>query len=187
MKYRKRADGSLVTKSQLKAENVNISLPKVWTAATLDFLNVDPVLANSRPAVGEFERAVVTGAEFVNDNWVETWTVQPMFVEYTNDEGVVVTAAEQQTAYVTATLTKQRQSMEISMRQCRLALLAEGKLADVGTAIAALPEPTKSAASVEWEYGAVVDRLSPFVATLGLAIGYSDAELDTLFTSAADL
>ena len=187
MNYRKRADGSLVTKSQLKAENVNTSFPQVWTAATLDFLGVDPVLASPKPTLGEFEVAVAASPVLVEGNWVDAWTVRPMFVEYTNDEGVVVTAAEQQTAYVTATLTKQRESMEITMRQCRLTLLAEGKLADVETAIAALPEPSKSAASVEWEYGAVVNRLSPFVATLGVAIGYSDAQLDTLFTSAAAL
>lgn len=80
--------------------------------------------------------------------------------------------------------TDNRSGIKITMRQCRLALLAEGKLADVETAIAELPEPTKTAALVEWEYAATVERNSPFVATLGLAIGYSDAELGNLFNSA---
>lgn len=80
-----------------------------------------------------------------------------------------------------------RKGTSITMRQCRLALLAEGKLAEVETAIAALSEPTKTAAALEWEYGSVVERTSPFVATLGLAIGYSDAQLDALFFSAISL
>ena len=79
MKYRKRTDGSLVTKSQLKAENTNTSLPKVWTAATLEFLGVDPVLASPKPDVGDYEIAVANGAVKDGDNWVEAWKVQPMF------------------------------------------------------------------------------------------------------------
>ena len=62
MKYRKRTDGSLATKSELKAENTNTSLPKVWTEATLEFLGVDPVLASPKPELGDYEVAVADGA-----------------------------------------------------------------------------------------------------------------------------
>ena len=40
----------------------------------------------------------------------------------------------------------------VTMRQARLALLGANLLSSVDTAIDALPEPTKSAARIEWEY-----------------------------------
>ena len=58
MKYRKRSRRLLnVTKSQLIAENSNTSLPKAWTADTLEFLGVDPVLAGAKPTLGDYEVA----------------------------------------------------------------------------------------------------------------------------------
>ena len=64
MKYRKRSDGSLTTKSQLIAENSNTSLPKTWTADTLEFLGVDSVLASPKPTLGEYEVARELTASF---------------------------------------------------------------------------------------------------------------------------
>lgn len=182
MKYRKRTDGSLMTKSQLIAENSHTSLPKTWTAATLDFLGVDPVLASPKPTLGEFEVAVAAAPVLVEGSWMEAWTVQPMFVD--NEES---TAAEQEAAYTANKLAEARATMIVTMRQCRLALLAAGKLADVDVAIGTLPEPDKTAAATEWEYAHEVHRASPFVALLGTAIGYTDVELDALFEGAKDL
>ena len=182
MKYRNRNDGSLTTKSQLIAANPDTSLPKTWTPATLDYLGVDPVLASPKPAVGEFEIVAADGVEFVGGNWVEAWTVQPMFVD-----NATATAAEQQAAHTASKLAKKRETMEITMRQCRLALLADGKLAAVDVAIAGLPEPNKTAAATEWEYAHMVLRTSPFVSLLGAAIGYTEAEVDSLFEQAAAL
>lgn len=75
----------------------------------------------------------------------------------------------------------------VTMRQARLALLGAGLLANVDTAINALPEPTKSAARIEWEYSGEVHRDRPFVQTLGGALGLSSAQLDALFVAAAAL
>lgn len=75
----------------------------------------------------------------------------------------------------------------VTMRQARLALLSTGRLADVDTAIAALSEPDKSAAAIEWEYSQTVERNRPFVATLGAALSLDDAALDNLFILAASL
>lgn len=76
---------------------------------------------------------------------------------------------------------------EITMRQARLALLGAGKLTAVGTAIAAMPEPQKSAANIEWEYSNTVQRHNGFVAALGPMLGLSDAQIDSLFVAAAKL
>ena len=75
----------------------------------------------------------------------------------------------------------------VTMRQARLALLANGLLADIETEIANMAEPDKSAVTIEWEYSQTVERDRPFVTTLGSLLGLSDAELDDLFVLAATL
>lgn len=72
----------------------------------------------------------------------------------------------------------------VSMRQARLALLSIGKLADVDAAISTLHEPQQSAARIEWEYAATVERDSPLVAMLGAAL---ELDLDALFIEAGQL
>lgn len=74
-----------------------------------------------------------------------------------------------------------------SMRQARLALLQIGKLADVATAINALPSPAKEAAQIEWEYATEVRRDSALMQQLAAAIGLTKADLDALFTQAVAL
>jgi hypothetical protein len=75
----------------------------------------------------------------------------------------------------------------ITMRQARLQLHAIGKLAAVQEAINQLPEPPKTEAQIEWDYAAVVERASPFVALLTPALGLSDEDMDDLFREAAKL
>ena len=76
---------------------------------------------------------------------------------------------------------------EVTMRQARLTLHAAGKLAAVNAAIAALPDPPKTAALIEWEYSSTVRRDSRFVALLGPALGLDAAALDDLFVAASKL
>lgn len=75
----------------------------------------------------------------------------------------------------------------ITMRQARLQLHAIGKLSAVQAAINQLPEPPKTSAQIEWDYAAVVERASPFVALLTPALGLSDEEMDELFIQASKL
>lgn len=75
----------------------------------------------------------------------------------------------------------------VTMRQARLALFGAGVLASVETAINALPSPTKEAARIEWDYSSMVDRNRALTLTLGGALGLTDAQLDTLFITAATL
>lgn len=100
MKYRLRSDGSIKTQGELRSLHKNTSLPKVWKQATLDYLGVDPIFSTPKPDTGEFEKAIQAGVELDSKgNWVEAWAIQPMFSDYTDDEGVVVTQAEQELAY----------------------------------------------------------------------------------------
>ena len=54
-------------------------------------------------------------------------------------------------------------------------------------AVAALPEPEKSAAQIEWEYAATVERNSPLISQLGPALGLDEEQLDALFRQAVTL
>ncbi len=75
----------------------------------------------------------------------------------------------------------------VTMRQARLALFAVGLLTAVDTAIDALDEPARTAARIEWDYSNELQRTNPLVATLGPALGLSEAQVDALFIAAAVL
>ena len=183
-KYRNRSDGSLVAKSQLIAENKDTSLPKVWTADTLDFLGVDPVLASPKPELGEYEVAVANGVvQDDSGNWVEAWAVAPMFVEYTNEEGVVVTEAEQIAAYEAQRAAERRATMTCTPRQARLALASQGLYETVQTTVVAISDEAR----IEWEYATMVERTSPLIDAMKGTLGMTDEDLDNLFDLAVTL
>lgn len=73
----------------------------------------------------------------------------------------------------------------VTMRQARLALLSIGKLGDVDTVINAMPEPQRTAAKIEWDYAASVEKSSPLIQTLAPQIGINEAQLTELFNAAA--
>lgn len=75
----------------------------------------------------------------------------------------------------------------VTMRQARLALLQQGLLYQVQTAIDSLPSPQKEAAQIEWDYSSEVHRDKPFVQLLGAALGLTEEQLDNLFTLASTL
>ena len=179
MKYRNRADGSLVTKSQLKAENTSTSFPKVWTAATLESLGVDPVLASPKPEVGEYEVAVGDGAVQAGGNWVEAWKVQPMFTATAD-----ATVEEQIAEYEAIKLQNRREGMTVTNKDLRPALNDQGVYGDVEVAMAKSTNTTEL--EIHWNYSATVNRLDPWVVEVGAALGMSDDQLDALFESAME-
>jgi len=75
----------------------------------------------------------------------------------------------------------------VTMRQARLALLGANLLSSVDTAIDALPEPTKSAARIEWEYSNELQRGNALVAVLTPALGLTSEQVDALFIAASAL
>jgi hypothetical protein len=76
---------------------------------------------------------------------------------------------------------------QVTMRQARLALLGAGKLAGVEAAINALPEPTKSAAKITWDYSSVVQRNNGLVPQLASALGMTSKQIDDLFIAASKI
>ena len=97
--YRNRTTGEVKSQGQWRAANPNISLPRVWKAATLDALNLDPVLRSPAATTGAYQSSVRDGVEQdTNGNWVEKYVARDMFQDTTED-GVTTTKAEHEAAY----------------------------------------------------------------------------------------
>ena len=195
--YRIRSTGEVKSQGQIRSDNPNVSLPKVWNDNVNETLGIDPVLASPKPEPsGDYKVVVRNGVEQdANGNWVYAWTERDMFTEYledvTDDQGVtttnVVTVQDQIDAYEAQQLATKRKGLVVTMRQARLALAQENKLQLVEDAIALIPEPDKTAISIEWEYASTVERLSPWIDIMASALGMTDIEMDALFELAATL
>ena len=186
MQYRNRNDGTLLTQRQIVAANPNTSLPKVWTQGTYDFLEVDPVMPTQAPEVGPYEVAVRDGAtQDAEGNWVEAWTVQPMFVEYEapvdgNDADLgttVVTVDEQIAAYESEKLQQKRAAMTATNENLRLALNDAGVYQTLMSSKAFIENPELD---IRFKFAVVINRLDDWFlqATEGLM---TDEQLDALF------
>jgi len=98
--YRNRTTGEVKTQGQWRSANPNMSLPRVWKAATLDALDLDPVLKSPAATVGEYQTSARDGVEQdANGNWVEKYIAKDMFTSYTDEEGVFHSKLEQEQAY----------------------------------------------------------------------------------------
>ena len=119
--YRNRTTGEVKSQGQWRAANPNMSLPKVWKAATLDALNLDAVLRSPAATTTAYQNSVRDGVEQdSNGNWVEKYVARDMFADTTED-GVTTTKAEHEAAYQ-ATLDA---AVAASNRTKRDGLLAE--------------------------------------------------------------
>lgn len=75
--FRKRADGAIVSESELRAAFPRTSLPNLLDKATLDGLGYDPVLAAPMPQASATQRVVRHGAVLDSlGNWVQAWRVE---------------------------------------------------------------------------------------------------------------
>ena len=100
MEFRIQSTGEVKTQGEVRRMHSNTSLPKVWDANVCTALGIDPVLAAPNPDTTGYTQAVRNGAtQDANGNWVQAWSVVDMFTDYTDDEGVTHTKAEQEAAY----------------------------------------------------------------------------------------
>jgi len=98
--YRERTTGEVKTQGQWKADFANMSLPKVWKAATLDAMNVDPVLASPAATTTAYQISVRDGVEQdAKGNWVEKYVAKDMYADTTDEDGKKTTKAEHEAAY----------------------------------------------------------------------------------------
>ena len=102
--YRNRTTGEVKTQGQWRAANPNMSLPRTWKAATLDALDLDPVLKSPAATTTAYQTSVREGVEQdANGNWVEKYIARDMFTDTTgtDEDGneVTTTKAEHEAAY----------------------------------------------------------------------------------------
>lgn len=98
--YRNRTTGEVKTQGQWRAANPNMSLPRVWKAATLDALDLDAVLRSPAATTAQYQNSVRDGVvQDANGNWVENYVARDMFADTTDEDGVTTTKAEHETAY----------------------------------------------------------------------------------------
>ncbi len=72
--------------------------------------------------------------------------------------------------------------------QIRLWLVAHGiGLDQVDAAIVSLPDETREATRIEWEYSATIHRSSSMLAQMATAFGMDGAAIDAAFVEAAGL
>ena len=96
--YRNRTTGEIKTQGELRRDNPNMSMPRVWNSNVHDALNVDPVLAGTKPTegIGAYQTVRRNGVEQdSNGNWVEAWEIVDMF----SDDPELGTKAEQEAVY----------------------------------------------------------------------------------------
>ena len=98
--YRNRTTGEVKSQGAWRAANPNMSLPRVWKQATLDALDLDPVLRSPAATGGAYQVSVRDGVvQDANGNWVENYVARDMFSDYTDEDGVTHTKTEQEAAY----------------------------------------------------------------------------------------
>ncbi len=102
--YRIRSTGEVKTQGQIRSDNPNVSLPKVWNGNVNESLGIDPVLITPQPAPSaDFKVVVRNGVtQDANGNWVQAWTEREMFTEYDDEEGNTVTVQAQKDAKTAA-------------------------------------------------------------------------------------
>ena len=125
--YRDRTTGEIKSQGQLRQENPNMSMPKVWNDNVHDALNVDPILRSPAATVGQYQVSVRDGVEQnANGDWVEKYVARDMFA----DDPDLGTKAEQEAAYQ-AQLDNEAAERNRAERDRRLAVTDFYALSDV--------------------------------------------------------
>ena len=166
--------------------NANVSLPRVWTQATLEGLGVDPVLEGVKPEAGEYEVVVKDAVTQVNGNWTQTYKTAPMFTA-TEDATVDQQIAE----YEANQLAQKRQRLSASNENLRLELDRIGVYGVMSAAVATLDAKAEyegvdvTPYAIHWGYATTINRLDEWVTEVAEAAGISDEQLDDLFEAAS--
>ena len=119
--YIKPSTGEVKTQGEWRQANKHISLPRVWTAGTLEFLGLEAVLAAPKPACTDLQQVAGNGTTTdANGNTVEAWSVVDKFADTTDEDGVTTTKAEHEAAY-TATVVADKEAAVRKTRDTKLA------------------------------------------------------------------
>ena len=184
--YRVRETGGVHTQGEIRRMNANVSLPRVWTQATLEGLGVDPVLEGERPEPAEYEVVVKDTVTQVNGNWTQTYKTAPMFTATAD-----ATVEEQIAEYEANKLAQKRQSLSATNENLRLQLDRIGVYGVMSAAVATLDAKAEyegvdvTPYAIHWGFATTINRLDPWVTEVAQAAGITDEQLDDLFEAAS--
>jgi hypothetical protein len=119
--YRHIETGEIKTQGQWRNHYKNVSLPRTWTAATLEGLKLETVFEAPKPTPEAYQTVVRNGVDYVNGNWVTAWAIHDMFADTTTEDGTVTTKADHEAAYQ----ARLDENASTSIRSKRDTLLAE--------------------------------------------------------------
>ena len=98
--YRHTETGEVKTQGQWRSHYSNVSLPRTWTMATLESLNLEAVLRSPAATTTQYQTSVRDGVvQDANGNCVENYVARDMFADTTDEDGVTTTKAQHETAY----------------------------------------------------------------------------------------
>jgi hypothetical protein len=122
MHYRVRETGEVRTQGEIRRLHRNTSFPRVWNSEVCDSIGIDPVLASPKPEVTNLQQVLSDGVEQDSlGNWVNKWSISDKFSDYTDDENVLHTKADQEAAFLQAEADKAWAALRVN----RDALLVE--------------------------------------------------------------
>jgi hypothetical protein len=100
MELRNRTTGAVITEDEFRRTNPNTSFPPQLTAEIISDFGYDPVLEGPQATtVPPYQYSQRDGVVEVNGQWFTHYIAGPVFQDYTDDEGVLHSAAEQDAAY----------------------------------------------------------------------------------------
>jgi hypothetical protein len=100
MELRNRTTGAVITESQFRSDNKNTSFPQVLTPDIINSFGYDPVLEGPQATtIPPYQYSQRDGVIEVDGQWFTHYIAGPVFQDYTDDQGVTHTAAEQYEAY----------------------------------------------------------------------------------------
>jgi hypothetical protein len=169
------------SEQDIRRLNPNTSYPFPFPTPTgyeVVFTTPQPTLDAATQAARE-----VTPVLTSKGTWEQAWEVVAKYVDYTTEEGVVVTAAEQQAAAEeVARLASVPPS--VSMAKARAVLITGGHMASITAALDAMTGIEGEVARSNWEFATTVDRDDPLTQSLATALGLTDLQMDALFIAA---
>ena len=87
--YRHTETGEVKSQGEWRRHYSNTSLPRVWTAATLQGLKLEAVLEAPKPTAGAYQTVARNGVEQdAKGNWVTAWAVVDMFAD--DEDGTIL-------------------------------------------------------------------------------------------------
>lgn len=184
MLIRLRDTGAVITDYEFRAAYPNTSFPSMLSAELLDSFDADPVLEGPQAVpTNPYQYSMRDGVEQIEGRWFQRYALGPIFSDYTDADGVLHTAVEQEAAYRAAKDAEMRRGMVVTPLQIRRALLRRGLLDDVTAFVEGGDLETRMA----WEYAVQIDRSNALIAAAADAIGATPADVDDLFRLAATL